>query len=1141
MMLIDHLNFGGGSVPGFGGPSGGSGNFADFVRISFFCFISKKFKVNKNYIISYICHQQNNMNILRKILLLFFLHFVLGITLYSKSHQNVNCIKYTKNIETNYNRGNFSLSLFNLFQTVKSYRLEGDSNSLYKTWSRISLLYYQMQKSYHGDAAFTVSQKYKPKDSEYYSCLCLAYKEVVCNRQSIKVFSRLIPDSTDWFIVKSKIYLDFLGLLNQQKEKQLNDQTYSDCLKLLHVLRSKSDTSWFGFADINFQIGTFYLNKREFLLSIPYFLRVKEILKNNLQFNEALINTYYDLIFIDYNLNEDTKQRYYNELTNIFNKGEIQKQYLYFYYVCKGQYFYYCKNYNDAINSFLEALHHSNGINYRKEYLINRIIDLYYSLDKFGKIIEIHNQNKNVLLNAQNLASIALSYYKVGKGDLAKQYLDKVLEQLLFKSPLNKNVIYGILANAYFEIKDFANAGKYFTYQLKSNIDLFGYYHLNTAISYSSLAYFQWIGKGNIALALQYYHKEICVLTKTDFNSDIFQLPDISISINKETLARALRNKAEAFYELSKVQKTKAEEVKYLKTCIRWFELAIDVVSKYKFSLLKEEQKLIYSDVTKHYYPYIFQAAIELYQKTGDRQYVRKIFEYIEKSKASTLLSMVRGADARRMNLIPGQFIHKETEIQKETQNFLQLLNLENNKANPDNACIDKYNSELEHLKQQQDSLLGIYKNEYSEYYNICFKNDVVGADSLQKLIKSNQVVLQYSVSAKMLLVFLITKDTIMFYKENIDERFFSEVEHYRKGVSCCQFSDIQTGSVRTFENVANGLYNKLLKHFEKFLIKKELIIFPDDVLNTIPFESLVTSKLTNPHTINYRTLNYVIKKNPVGYNYSASLYAYTNMSRTNSIYPSRLLAVAPMGFSYNESSLSKSNFYNERNEGDPILPIPGSVEEAKAASRIFGGKLLIRKHATESEFKRIAGDYTILHLASHGIMDNKNPLLSKILFAPEKDLLNDGFLNTWEVYSMQLNAPLVVLSACNTGYGKLFKGEGIISLARGFFLTGTQNVVMTLWSVADKTSGRLMQNFYKHLSCGSPVNIALQQAKTDYLKNADGINSHPYFWAGYVTIGNSDLQFEKPIRRSVFYWIGGLFLGIVLIFTLFYLRKKHH
>jgi len=174
-----------------------------------------------------------------------------------------------------------------------------------------------------------------------------------------------------------------------------------------------------------------------------------------------------------------------------------------------------------------------------------------------------------------------------------------------------------------------------------------------------------------------------------------------------------------------------------------------------------------------------------------------------------------------------------------------------------------------------------------------------------------------------------------------------------------------------------------------------------------------------------------------------------------------------------------------------------------------------------------------------HTIIDEKNPTYSKLIFTlPENpDKQNDGILYTSELFSMSLQSKMAVLSACQTGDGKLNKGEGILSLARGFFYSGVPSVVMTLWSVNDAQSAAIMSSFYTYLKKGYSKDKALRQAKLDLLDQGNPLTSHPRYWAGYVSIGE-----QSPIaknRRTIVMVICIVLLAGAISFILVH-RRKH-
>jgi CHAT domain-containing protein len=130
----------------------------------------------------------------------------------------------------------------------------------------------------------------------------------------------------------------------------------------------------------------------------------------------------------------------------------------------------------------------------------------------------------------------------------------------------------------------------------------------------------------------------------------------------------------------------------------------------------------------------------------------------------------------------------------------------------------------------------------------------------------------------------------------------------------------------------------------------------------------------------------------------------------------------------------------------------------------------------------------------------------------------------------MRLNAQLAVLSACNTGYGKIAKGEGVMSLARGFAQAGVPAIVMSLWTAQDKSTSEIMGNFYKALADGKTKDESLKIAKLTYLENASKLGAHPYFWAAFVLVGeNKPLEFHTT--HYIFYGFIALFIISFLVY----------
>ena len=168
------------------------------------------------------------------------------------------------------------------------------------------------------------------------------------------------------------------------------------------------------------------------------------------------------------------------------------------------------------------------------------------------------------------------------------------------------------------------------------------------------------------------------------------------------------------------------------------------------------------------------------------------------------------------------------------------------------------------------------------------------------------------------------------------------------------------------------------------------------------------------------------------------------------------------------------------------------------------------------------------MHIAGHAVSEKEQIDFSYIAFSDQKDDdEQNGKLYAYEIAETGIRSPLVVLSACNTGDGKLFKGEGMISLSRNFFIAGVPAVVNSLWEVNDDSGNMIMEGFYKNLSKGLSKKEALRNAKLDYMNASSPAFVDPKFWAGYILTGD-----DSPIVKSIPipYTIGAVLLVLALL-----------
>ncbi|RMG80295.1 MAG: CHAT domain-containing protein, partial [Bacteroidetes bacterium] len=302
----------------------------------------------------------------------------------------------------------------------------------------------------------------------------------------------------------------------------------------------------------------------------------------------------------------------------------------------------------------------------------------------------------------------------------------------------------------------------------------------------------------------------------------------------------------------------------------------------------------------------------------------------------------------------------------------------------------------------------------------------------------------------------------------------------------------------------------------------RDLTIVPGGILGYLPFEALLTQA---PETAgNYQTHPYLIKAFNISYNYSAVLLR-DKMLSTTAAPTNDFLGMAPRFDDVVNVQPAGSRTYE-------LGALNYNIPEVKNIYALMGGTVFLDSLATEANFRENAGRYNIIHLATHGKANDESSDYSFLAFYEIKDSIENELLYVKDLYNLYLPAEMVVLSACETGVGELKRGEGIISLARGFFYAGVQSIITTLWSIDDRPTAEIMTGFYKNLRRNLPKSDALRQAKLEYISGQTGNSkAHPRYWAGFVPVGN--MAPVKTIEKSPWaYWLtGGLGLAILLFF----------
>jgi CHAT domain-containing protein len=295
-------------------------------------------------------------------------------------------------------------------------------------------------------------------------------------------------------------------------------------------------------------------------------------------------------------------------------------------------------------------------------------------------------------------------------------------------------------------------------------------------------------------------------------------------------------------------------------------------------------------------------------------------------------------------------------------------------------------------------------------------------------------------------------------------------------------------------------------------LLTGELILLPDGPLARLPYAAFLTEPVEDPADL--RSWPFFARRHQ--FTLAHSLQTQMHLQRQAPVRKTTLLAYAPLftkGFVYREGGETRYNF----------SPLENNIDEAAYAAQHYAGQTALGEAATKESFLAQAGDYDILHLATHAKMNADFDLLSFVAFGEEEqDRLYSG-----NIFGLDIPAELVVLSACETAQGYDLIGEGPMSLSRAFAAAGAKSTVSTLWQVSDRESAQLIGGFYDHLAAGAPKDAALRSAQLAMITGGSQRAAHPYYWAGYVLHG--DPRPLPPAAGWDWRWLGGGALLLLL------------
>ena len=594
---------------------------------------------------------------------------------------------------------------------------------------------------------------------------------------------------------------------------------------------------------------------------------------------------------------------------------------------------------------------------------------------------------------------------------------------------------------------------------LQMYLRLFGPKHPEVANAYSLISSI-YSKKGEFALALENSQQSVYANLFDQTYIDVYQLPNLEGYFSADILLSSLYSKAQV---LEALHFNKSLSPKDIKSSLETYRLCDDLISEIRQIRLTEADKIRIGELSSDIYDNGIRIALYLADKTFRKSDYQEIaFNFCERSKSAVLQAAINDTKAKTFAGIPDDLIAEENQFQTEIGLLEQQLEEE--------ADNQQLRLRIFEAKQAYFDFVENLEETYPNYYNLKYQTDLLTTKELQNNLPKYSAVLSYFIGKESIYIFYVSSTKLNVFTVQKPENFTQQVNALRNSIKY-RINDM-------FSSTAGSLSKVLVPKINDNI--RQLIIIPDGITGTIPFEALRLEESNQ----------YLVQKYGISYDYSASLI--NDRFQMSSSDAQGILLAAPISFDQNETKMAR---------------LPGSESEVKEIRYLFMStddqpNVLFNERASEKQIKSSdLANYKYLHFATHGMVHESKPDLSRIFLAPDE--AEDGNLFSSEIYSLDINADLVCLSACETGLGKIAKGEGIIGLSRSLMYAGARNLIVSLWQVSDASTSELMIDFYQqHLNHSSNMIFSddLRKAKLKLIASEN--YADPYYWAPFILIG---------------------------------------
>lgn len=534
-------------------------------------------------------------------------------------------------------------------------------------------------------------------------------------------------------------------------------------------------------------------------------------------------------------------------------------------------------------------------------------------------------------------------------------------------------------------------------------------------------------------------------------------------------------------------------------------EKAIHILEQRKFLVDDPESINILMAENAALLEFAKEIEMQRYRLTGQENLLDRFINLHESTLYTRIRSRLDQTQAIHFANLPENIYEEETKLK---------ANISATLTGDSSTSFDDY---LE-AQQKWTHHLERLRKEFPAYYQMRYASLTRDWQTMQTSLPEGQTIIRYYFAGDSLYGLVIDRDkrTLMSLPApSLSSRIGELYKHH--------------GSDIVPSDLLHGLYRDLWAPLEPLIRHKNVIIIPDGILFATSFDMLPTAPIKKYTELTEKGLvaNYAIT-----YQYSLFLVGREVTSKANRNY----IAFVP-GFDEKAKSTYRKKIEDSvllDQQYLRLLSQPNTRGLARKLSKILGGEAITDERSTLDRFKAEASGHKIVHIGTHAEYDNMRPHRSRLIFSKDQQGTDSNALFLQDIYACNVQSELTILTACESGKPGFQDGEGMVSLAHAFNYAGSQNILMGLWKIDEKSSSQITDKMVDYLQKGHSAATALQKAKLDYLSSAQGRTAAPAYWAGLVIMGDAaGIEFKPASPNLTWLWISigllavaGLYIG---------------